>query len=171
MSVVVSDASPLHYLILTKTINILPGLFSKVIIPEEVVKNELQRPKTPAPVRDWMSALPKWVEVRKPTRPESLHLHTGEEHAIALALEFHTPIVLDEKEARKVAREKGLVVIGTVGVLERAAEKGLVVLSDALTSLLKTNMRISQSLIDEALERERQRNSRRIPPETNGPAD
>lgn len=88
-------------------------------------------------------------------------MHTGEEHAIALAIEFQTPILLDEKEARKVAREKGLVVIGTVGVLERAAEKGLIVLGDALTSLLKTNMRISQSLIDEALERERQRKSRR----------
>jgi predicted nucleic acid-binding protein len=152
MSVVVSDASPVHYLILTNAIHILPSLFSKVVIPAQVV-SELQRQNAPPPVRTWMNKPPSWMEVRIPTRAEALNLHMGEEHAIALALELRTAILVDEKEARNVARQKGLVVIGTLGLLERAADKGLINFRDALTALRTTNMRISRSLIDTTLNR------------------
>ncbi len=153
MNLVVSDASPVHYLVLIKAVHILPMLFTKVILPEHVVSHELQSPWTPAPVRAWVSHLPLWVEVRKPSKPETLRLHLGEEQAIALALEFNAPILLDEKEARKVAQKKGLIVIGTVGLIERAAQRRLLDLGPSLAALQKTNMRVNRSLIDEALRR------------------
>jgi predicted nucleic acid-binding protein len=51
MNLVVPDASPIHYLVLIDAVGVLPKLFSKVIIPEHVIKTELQSPKTPALVR------------------------------------------------------------------------------------------------------------------------
>ena len=163
MKLVVSDASPIHYLVLINAVSVLPKLFSKVIIPDHVITTELQSPRTPPLVRAWVSNLPPWVDVRKPTKPEALHLHIGEEHAIALALEFNTPILLDEKEAREVAKGKGLLVIGTVGLIERAAARNLIDLRKSLTALQKTNMRISRSLIEDALKRQAQKKTKPAP--------
>jgi predicted nucleic acid-binding protein len=164
MKLVVSDASPIHYLVLIHAIGVLPKLFSKVIIPEHVIVTELQSPRTPPLVRTWASNLPPWVEVRKPSKPEALHLHKGEEHAIALALEFNAPILLDEKDARKVAQDKGLLVIGTVGLIERAAARNLIDLRKSLAALQKTNMRINRSLIQAALERRSQQRAKSASP-------
>ena len=50
---VIADTSPLHYLVLIEQTDILPSLFGHVIIPPGVAV-ELQRPRTPAPVRAWM---------------------------------------------------------------------------------------------------------------------
>ena len=157
MKLVVSDASPVHYLVLIGAVGILPKLFSKVVIPEHVITQELQSPKTPPLVRNWVANLPTWVEVRRPTKPEPLRLHLGEAHAIALALELRAPVLLDEKEARQIAKDKGLIVIGTIGLIERAAELNLLDLREALAGLRKTNARISEVLIDEALKRYSQR--------------
>ena len=95
MNLVVSDASPIHYLILVDAIEALPKLFQRVIVPEYVISQELQRPSTPSKVRTWISNLPPWVDVRRPSNAQSLKLDRGEEDAIALALEFRAPILLD----------------------------------------------------------------------------
>ena len=47
MNLVVADASPVHYLVLIGAADILPKLFSKVVIPAHVINVELQSPKTP----------------------------------------------------------------------------------------------------------------------------
>jgi predicted nucleic acid-binding protein len=114
---------------------------------------ELQNSKTPHLVREWIRRLPNWVEVRTPSYPEALGLQRGEEHAISLALELNVPVLLDEKEARHVAEQKGLVVVGTVGIIERAAKKNLLDIRDAFAALAKTNFRISEALIDGVLRR------------------
>jgi predicted nucleic acid-binding protein len=60
VSVVVSDTSPLHYLILCGAETILPRLFRQVVIPSAVFR-ELQQPNTPLLVRQWASSLPTWI--------------------------------------------------------------------------------------------------------------
>jgi predicted nucleic acid-binding protein len=154
MNLVVSDASPVRYLVEIEAIQILPELFSKVIIPEHVITTELQGRKTPLKVKEWASHPPTWVEVRRPAKVESLNLHFGEEQAIALALELSAPILLDEREARTVAREKGLLVIGIIGLLELATSKNLINLRDSFEALQKTTMRVHPSLIESALKRQ-----------------
>jgi hypothetical protein len=69
VSVVVSDTSPLHYLILCEVDAVLAQLFDRVIIPPTVFA-ELQRPNTPAMVQEWVRALPAWVAVQKPNALE-----------------------------------------------------------------------------------------------------
>ena len=47
---VVTDTSPLHYLVLIEAESIFPQLFTRVMAPPEVVQ-ELAHPRAPASVR------------------------------------------------------------------------------------------------------------------------
>ncbi len=54
--------------------------------------------------------------------PETAHLDPGEREAIALASEVAEPLLLvDDGEARRAAAHYGIPVIGTLGVLRKAA--------------------------------------------------
>jgi uncharacterized protein len=56
-----------------------------------------------------------------------MNLHAGESEAITLALERRCDaIILDDKMARETAGRLGLRVIGTLGLLILAKEKGVV---------------------------------------------
>jgi predicted nucleic acid-binding protein len=48
--IVISDTSPLNYLILIEYVHVLPELYGRVVIPQGVF-DELQRPSTPDLVR------------------------------------------------------------------------------------------------------------------------
>jgi len=74
------------------------------------------------------------------------------------------PVLLDEREARNIAEARGLVVVGLIGIIERAATKNLLDLGAAFTALKKTNFRVSETLIAAAI----QRHARRTPPQTLG---
>ena len=61
--IVVADTSPVNYLVLIDEIDLLPIIFGKVLIPEAVME-ELQHPRTPPKVRQWIVNLASWIEVR-----------------------------------------------------------------------------------------------------------
>ncbi len=70
--IVISDTSPINYLILIECVNVLPELYGRVMIPEGVFE-ELQRQSTPEVVREWIAAIPSWLEVHQahvPVAPE-----------------------------------------------------------------------------------------------------
>lgn len=148
--IVVSDTGPLNYLILIGHIEILPQLFSHVVIPPAVME-ELTRESTPARVRQIMSNLPSWLEIRNPTISERLltQLGTGEGQAIELARELKADWLLcDDKAARNWAHHFGLRVIGTLGVLKTAEQNGHVDFKDAVARLRMTNFRVSRELLE-----------------------
>ena len=60
--VVISDASPLHYLILIGNAEVLQALYTEVLIPEAVAK-ELKQTATPKSVRHWIEHPPSWLHV------------------------------------------------------------------------------------------------------------
>jgi len=60
---VIADASPLHYLVLIASTDILPALFDRIVIPRAVAA-ELQHPQTPAVVRAWMATPPAWLDIQ-----------------------------------------------------------------------------------------------------------
>lgn len=62
MRVVVSDTSPIRYLVLIGEAELLQKLYGRILIPQ-VVREELQQPHTPEMVRLWVQAGPSWVEV------------------------------------------------------------------------------------------------------------
>lgn len=59
--------------------------------------------------------------------PEALHLDAGERAAIAFAMKQRDALVLlDERRARHTAKELGLSVRETLGILVEAKRRGLV---------------------------------------------
>lgn len=152
--VVISDTSPLNYLILIDEIELLPKLFGTILIPPSVL-SELQRNEAPIEVKNWLITDPKWLKIRTASVIDStIALGTGESEAISLALEINADIVLiDDKKVRQAAVERKLKVAGTLNILELAAIKKILDLSSAFEKLRQTNFRVSQDLLDEALER------------------
>jgi predicted nucleic acid-binding protein len=62
---VITNNTPLRYLVFLGYEMILRDLFTHLIVPPAVV-NELQHAKTPARVRTWMASPPPWLEIRRP---------------------------------------------------------------------------------------------------------
>jgi predicted nucleic acid-binding protein len=81
-------------------------------------------------------------------------LDNGEAEAIALATELQPEVVLlDDKLARRMARRLGVPVTGTLGVLLRAKQVGLVVELRSLITRLQSegDYYIDPGLIEKAL--------------------
>jgi predicted nucleic acid-binding protein len=158
MSLVVSDTSPINYLIRVGEIEFLPRLFGNVLIPLAVLQ-ELQDPGAPTAVREWALQIPPWATVLAPTFVDrTLDLGSGELEAIALAKQIGDPLLLmDERKGRKVAAENGLRTAGTLNILEEAAARGLLDFEQTLARLRASNFRVKNSLLAEFLARARAR--------------
>lgn len=156
MRVVVSDTSPIRYLVLIGEADVLRSLYTQILIPR-TVWTELQQPETPELVRNWIRSSPEWAEIVPEdtvlvTNVISHSLDAGERAAIALALHVRADLLLiDERAGVSEARRLGLTVTGTLGILVRAAERGLVDLPSALNALQKTNFRVSPELLEQIL--------------------
>lgn len=80
-------------------------------------------------------------------------VHLGEAAAIALAMESDVDwVILDDKKARRIARQMGLGVTGTLGVLIRAKTAGLLPeVKPVIDELSRLGFRMSPALRDTAL--------------------
>lgn len=143
--IIVSDTTPLRYLIEIEAVEILPVLFGQVFIPEKVAE-ELQRPKTPQKIKDWMQNLPAWLEVRKADlsrfTPQK-KIDDGEREAFALALELNADaVLLDDKSALPEARRLKLQTIALFTLLEQAAVSDLLDLPATIAAMRNTTFRL-----------------------------
>ncbi|HST22185.1 MAG TPA: DUF3368 domain-containing protein [Blastocatellia bacterium] len=153
---IVSDTTPLNYLVLIGQINILSILYGRVLIPQSVYE-EMNAPETPEPVRAWRTNLPYWIEVS----PEQVtpdiglnSLHAGERDAISLALNTGaSALVIDERRGREEAKKRGLNVIGTLGVIEAAHERRLLDLTETFDRLRQTTFHVSPKLLAAILQK------------------
>ena len=68
MRVVVSDNSPIRYLVLIGEVGLLEKLYGRILIPS-AVHTELQAEHTPEAVDAWMRTAPPWVEVIPVNQP------------------------------------------------------------------------------------------------------
>jgi predicted nucleic acid-binding protein len=148
---VIADTGPVNYLILIGCIQLLPRLFEKVMLPGAVCR-ELSNPGAPQEVRNWIAKPPCWLEIREPD-PIGLAavsgLDEGESAAIALASVLNADLLLiDDREGVQAARAIGLEVTGTLGVLDIAADRGLVDFSQVVRQLERTNFRRPRALLD-----------------------
>jgi predicted nucleic acid-binding protein len=154
--IVVSDTTPMNYLVLIGVVDVLPKLFQEVIVPSSVL-HELGHPKAPQVVRSWVKALPDWLQISEPKSrlPSTASLDLGEADAISLAKERGiTDILIDEYRGRKIALAEGLFVFPTIAILERAAERHLLELEPAINALKRTSYRVRPEIIQAALERD-----------------
>ena len=82
-------------------------------------------------------------------------LDPGEATKIALASEHDNSLmIIDEVKGRKVAREMGVHITGTLGVLITAKEKGYIkAVKPIIKKMEKTNFRVSEGLLQKVLEK------------------
>ncbi|HEY6346264.1 MAG TPA: hypothetical protein VIY49_32650 [Bryobacteraceae bacterium] len=159
--IVVADTSPVHYLVLIQAEEVLPRLFQRVLIPAEVYA-ELCDPDAPPLIREWISALPPWLEIQPASAVIDATLKAldrGEAAAIQLA-EGMRPmafLLMDDAKGRREAVRRGIPNTGTLGVLEAASKQGYVMLADVLPRLLRTNFYAPTQLIESLLADERGR--------------
>ena len=152
MRTVISDTSPLNYLLLIGEIELLPKLFGEVIIPSDVFA-ELSDPRAPLVVRAFVASLPEWAKVRSlESEPLDLGLDAGETEAISMAIELHiSAILVDERRGRIAAKLQGLTTIGTLNILEAVDIRGLVDLENVIAKLRATSFHVDGTLLDALL--------------------
>lgn len=144
--IVISDTSPINYLILIGEINLLEKLYQEIIIPP-IVFEELTADASPEEVKIWLKNKPVWLLIKKPATlisPIFFGLDAGETEAIQLAKELKADLlIIDEKQGRKIAREQGLKIVGIIGVLVSAIEKNLINAEETIEKLENTNFRFA----------------------------
>jgi predicted nucleic acid-binding protein len=153
---VVSDSSPLNLLVRIGYTDILRVLFHSVVIPPAVAA-ELSHVNTPHAVRSWIAARQEWLTIKAPSHIDpTLQLDdVGEAEAISLALELKADLLLaDDRKARRIAEEKGLMVTGAIGVLELASFRHLLNLNDAFDKIRHTDFRVADRILRDALDRD-----------------
>lgn len=153
---VVSNTSPLCYLVLIEHAHVLPALFGEVMIPE-AVSSELKDTGAPKAVQQWLASPPPWLKIMPVSStfdPTLSRLHRGEQEVILLGEEiFADLLLLDEKAARRAAIERDLNVTGLIGILDRAATVGFIELPSVVARLNQTNFRVAPRILKRLLDK------------------
>jgi len=116
--VIISDASCLIALSKVDELDLLKALFNEVIITREVKE-------------EFGGVLPDWIVTREVKNIKKLQelekiLDKGEASSIALALETdRSMLIIDELKGRKIDQSLHIEIIGTIGVILLAEQKGL----------------------------------------------
>ena len=151
----ISNTSPLLYLHLAGQLNLLRDLYGTVCVPPaveaELAVGAARGVDVPA-VRNlpWVTVVPV---LSAPALSLALDLGPGEAEVIALGLERPgSRLILDDTLARRIARLHNLSVTGTVGVLVKAKQSGLLnAVLPVLSILRSAGLWLSDSLIAEVL--------------------
>jgi predicted nucleic acid-binding protein len=127
MPEVVCNTTPLQYLHQAGVLRILPALYGKILIPNAVADEISAGLKSGVNLPD--PTMLDWIDVRMvplSTWPVPRDIHRGEAEVIALAGSIHDSImILDDLAARRHANLLGLKFTGTLGVILRARNAGL----------------------------------------------
>lgn len=154
MPEVVSNTTPIISLLKLSRLDILKELYTKISIPFAVFQ-EIEAGKNKGYYQD-LSKI-DWIKIIKIQDKQALKyfldLDAGESEAIVLATELGADtIIIDEKLGRFHAKHADLKVIGTIGILIKAKNQGIIKdLKPLLYELAEKNVWISEKLITEIL--------------------
>src|SRR6056297_803244 len=145
--IVIADTSCLIALTNIEAINILKELYQEIFITEEILD-------------EFGESVPEWIKIEKVKNEKYKKLldqvlDTGEASAIALALDCdNVLLVLDDLKGRKEAEKLGFKITGTLGVLFKAKQLGIInELKVYLEKLKNVGFRISEKIETEILKR------------------
>lgn len=157
--IVVADAGPLIAFGRLDKLSLLGAIFDRVMVPQAVYEETQSRPDLPdalairAAAQGGALSLVASVPERAQL-PVEIELGDGEAAAIALAARLGHGVLIDDSQGRAAAVLLKLRVIGTVGVLVLARERGLVAaLAPLLGALRASGYYLSEPLIHAALQR------------------
>ena len=151
---VVSNSSVIIALAKVRRLNLLEKLFRKIVVPEAVWKEVVVEGK---PGRKEILGA-EFMYLKKASNRGLVALleefvDRGEAEAIALALELNADLLLiDDRDARNLAKKLGLKAMGTLGVLALAKYRGLVQeVKPIIDELVKSGFWISKKILEEFL--------------------
>jgi len=129
---------------------LIEGLFGEILVSAEVYQ-EMTAPTKPGIEAIRKAKSIKKLEVKDPNRflaSKAYGVSTADTTVIALAKEHGATLVLiDDKRLRRLAKETGLPVVGSGGILLKAKEEGLITeVKSALDLLTKHGARIGEPL-------------------------
>lgn len=154
--VIVSDTTPLSNLLQINRLSLLREIYNEVLIPPAVFDELSALPAKGISILPIIDA--NWIKVSIPhdqviVQGLAKELDIGEAEAIALAIEKSAALLLiDEKQGRLIAEKHQLSIIGTLGVLLKAKQMGLIgKVKPELDNLMAINFWIGQNLYDRIL--------------------
>ena len=161
---VVSDTSPILNLAIIGRLELLGQQFGRVVIPQAVVAELRSEQDLPGSAAVRAAQQAGWLaseRVRDHVRVAILQrdLDGGEAEAIALALQKRADwLLLDERDARRVAKSLGLKVTGVLGILLKARLEGQLPSLRAAMDQLRdlADFRIGAALYTELLQAARE---------------
>lgn len=129
--IIISDTSPIVNLAAIGQLDLIPKLFTHIIIPQAVFDEITIRGAGKFGSSEVLTA--QWISIRQCTNTVLLSnllidLDQGEAEAITLAVEMDTKsILIDESDGRAIALQYQLKPIGILGILLEAKKKGLII--------------------------------------------
>jgi len=150
----VTNASPLILLARIGRLDLLDRLAPQIIVPSAVldeVRVGRAKDTTAAIALDWAESR-RVPDLAVPASVEHWDLGPGESQVITQGIVGSRWAVLDDRAGRRCARAHGVSVIGTLGVVLRSKEHG--VIDEArpwVTKLMAAGMFIDRELLDRAL--------------------
>lgn len=155
--IVVADAGPIIHLSLIGHLELVPGLFGRVVMPRRVYDEVVQAGSGLPGSEELRNAT--WVDLyENEVRPDlsqllGRFLDAGEAAAIVLALDLGADLVLsDDRQARLASERLGFRVQGTVGILLEAKRQGRVAaLATLLDDLRSNDVWLSDELVERVL--------------------
>lgn len=154
--IIISDTSCLCYLARLQLLELMPMLFSEIIIPPAVAA-ELSLGGVRIAELEGILQHP-WIQVRtlnNPTKVQALlkKLDLGEAEAICLSLELGVTVILDDFPARKQAAVLNVDYTGTLAILAAARRRSLIATLRPILETLVNDLhfRASPDLIMETL--------------------
>ncbi len=153
---VVVNATPVIALALINQLDLLRRLYGEALIPPAVRAEVLAGgPGSPGFVELQRAEWIRVTDLQDPRRADLLSdLDRGEAEVIALAQELNaTLVIVDERLARRHVRRLGLKLTGTLGVLLKAKERGLIpVVKPLIDRLQRGGFRLDDFVIAEVLQ-------------------
>jgi predicted nucleic acid-binding protein len=152
---IVSNTGPLISLARVGRLDLLKRYYNEIYIPREVYEEIVIRGQGKAGCdevkrADWI--VTKEVRDKFAVRVLELDIEKGEAEAIVLAKELNAELVLmDERIPREMLKTLGFKVVGTVGILIKAAKEGLLDLKESLDDLRNKGFWLSDDVYELAL--------------------
>ena len=143
--IVISDTSTLILFHKIDELNLLQRVYGELVTTREIAE-------------EFGETLPNWIEIKTASDKKyqtflETQVDLGEASAIALAADYEDVLLLlDDLKARKLANKLNFKISGTLGVIHRAKQLGLIdKVKPLIDKLLLTDFRIADNIVKEIL--------------------
>ena len=147
---IVADTGPILSFARAGYVDLLRDVVGTLTVPEAVYEEIVVQGAGKPGAEDVQHAA--WIRRERVTERTFVDqlpakLHRGEREALALAKECDGAVLVDEREAQRVAQQHGIRHFGSLRVLKEAKDRGLILeVKPILDQLINTGMYISDAL-------------------------